>query len=374
MKVSKVAVALVLSPLAFTSGADQTSPAAVRAGVASAPASGTYVEAHVIAGHPNVPPVFPAEAILQQQEGWVQLSVCIGVDGTIASPVVIKSSGPRAFEVAALAAVKTYRYAPATLEGEPITQCSAIFMNFQQKVLAFGARPEFARKLTEAQALITAKSYDKGAALADSLHPYNNYEGARVAGGRMTIARASGDTVAAVNHIRDALRIDHALEPDLTNRLLQLRFAMEIELGKYSDALKTYEAFAPHQVAVTPSQQAAYQRLRTLVDGEQPLVTHIALVPTTNAAPGSAIGNVGLLRRKFGFQDLQGAFDHFELRCLHYHYVAPVSGGNSWQVPESWGSCDLYLFGSAGATLTLVERPMPAQPGTVAASTATEGT
>jgi len=66
------------------------------------------------------PPIYPANLRLMGVRGTVRLSVTVRVDGLVGDVQVTKADPPgRGFEAAALAAVKRWRYKPATLRSVP---------------------------------------------------------------------------------------------------------------------------------------------------------------------------------------------------------------------------------------------------------------
>lgn len=100
------------------------------------------VEAKVAAGGPvnipeeadppepdenNAPPEYPEAARTTGQEARVVLKVVVEKDGSVGRITVLKGEEP--FSAAAIAAVKTWRFTPAQLDGQPI----AVFLTVPVK-------------------------------------------------------------------------------------------------------------------------------------------------------------------------------------------------------------------------------------------------
>lgn len=68
-------------------------------------------------------PRYPVHELRRNQQGWVVLNYVVTDDGRVVEPVVAQSSGSRAFEDAAMYTVKTWRFEPARLNGEPVQPC-----------------------------------------------------------------------------------------------------------------------------------------------------------------------------------------------------------------------------------------------------------
>jgi TonB family protein len=73
-------------------------------------------------------PAYPETARRFHMTGKVVLSARIGADGKVKSVVVV--SGPAVFQNSAMEAVKSWRYRPATLDGQPIESTAEITLNF----------------------------------------------------------------------------------------------------------------------------------------------------------------------------------------------------------------------------------------------------
>ncbi len=73
-------------------------------------------------------PVYPPMAIMAHVQGTVVLQAVIGRDGAVQDLRVL--SGPALLIRAAMEAVKTWRYQPTLLNGEPVDVLTEISVNF----------------------------------------------------------------------------------------------------------------------------------------------------------------------------------------------------------------------------------------------------
>ena len=76
----------------------------------------------------RVRPVYPPIARQARIEGAVEMAVVIGGDGTVRSIRLI--IGHPFLVVAAMAAVKQWRYLPATIDGEPLEVFTRVTIHF----------------------------------------------------------------------------------------------------------------------------------------------------------------------------------------------------------------------------------------------------
>ncbi|PTL84730.1 energy transducer TonB [Vitiosangium sp. GDMCC 1.1324] len=79
----------------------------------------------------NVSPEFPSDMRAKGQEGMVILKVVVEVDGHVSNIKVMRGEEP--FVSAALAAVKTWRYEPALVDGQPTAVFRIVKIPFRLK-------------------------------------------------------------------------------------------------------------------------------------------------------------------------------------------------------------------------------------------------
>lgn len=94
--------------------------AAVLAGCANTPVKAPDVRTPAVADFSSCArPVYPKEALRFEQAGTVVLSFLIGTDGRVADSKIMKSSGFRSLDAAAVVGISKCQFKPATLNGVP---------------------------------------------------------------------------------------------------------------------------------------------------------------------------------------------------------------------------------------------------------------
>jgi protein TonB len=68
----------------------------------------------------QVSPRYPTAAMRANQEGWVDVELTVGTDGTVNSVTVVDSQPKHVFDRSAIDAVSRWEYKPATRNGEPM--------------------------------------------------------------------------------------------------------------------------------------------------------------------------------------------------------------------------------------------------------------
>jgi TonB family protein len=74
---------------------------------------------------------YPPVAIRLNQEGTTFVNVRVATDGSVQNPIVTQSSGYAALDQASLNCVASYRYFPATQDGQPIAINRSLIFNWR---------------------------------------------------------------------------------------------------------------------------------------------------------------------------------------------------------------------------------------------------
>lgn len=79
----------------------------------------------------QVQPNYPPDAARRRQEGWVELSFTIGVDGRVTDVQVVRSQPARVFDREAISAMQQWTFEPALRDGQPVESRGARRMEFR---------------------------------------------------------------------------------------------------------------------------------------------------------------------------------------------------------------------------------------------------
>ncbi len=306
-------------------------------------------------------PRYPFEGRWNGREGWVDLSFVVRPDGTVADPIVENSSGYPEFEREALKALLRQTYEPATFNGKPIEQCATrlrYIFAFDRGVT--GARGSFATKYKEGVRLFKNNQIDEARALVDSEIEdgvWNLYESSLIYSLRSEIQAAQGDKQ---GQLQSLIRADGGkLEPGKRIPVLRAMFSVQVSLNRYADALATRDRLRSLEKATDPpdllEQTAA--RIETLIAGPQVLGFPGAVEFRSGCVEGRPNFQYRLLRRKFAISDIRGNAPDLEIRCDRKRFVDSVSDQKVWAIPDSWGTCQVFVFGDTGTTLKIIEYP-----------------
>ena len=149
------------------------------------------------------------------------------------------------------------------------------------------------------------------------------------------------------------------LEPELFVAAAHSLFVLRVRAGDYSAARTTFLRLRDSRTAQRSERyeetiallSPVYRQIEDAVAGNSLLVV--------NAKIGKHDYWVhDLLRRSFAMADVTGRVDAVDIRCeraTKRYDAFPADG--VWHVPESWGSCGVYIKGEPGTTFKFEEYP-----------------
>jgi hypothetical protein len=134
-------------------------------------------------------------------------------------------------------------------------------------------------------------------------------------------------------------------------KALEVRFAIELELGRAADAVATYER---HR-ALLPSDGSG---------GEDTLAAQAQALERSlqTDSPIAVKGRIGRdawahvpARRTFTLTNVVGEVSEIQVECDRRKTVLPYQPDVDWTLPPGWGSCTLFVDGKRDTTFALYE-------------------
>lgn len=288
------------------------------------------------------------------------LSFVIRENGAVADPVIEDSSGEPDFDKAALRAVKSWRYDPATLDGEPVPQRQTrLVLSFAMDLPRRGAGLRFREGYTRASERLAEGDAVGAEQEWQSLRDHdgwNLYETARLWALYGLIGEAAGDDGKALAGLERATRGGVAyLEKDFYQAALRKMFVLRLRANDHAGALMVYSRLERQSGALDgyPQLREAATALRELATGREVLSVQGALVDVA----GRPLWTRRLLRRQVSLEAIRGKLDQVDFRCEWGRAKHKPKEGVTWTLPAEWGDCDVYLTGKRGARFTLLELP-----------------
>lgn len=314
-------------------------------------------------------PRYPRTAANAGAEGWVIVSYVVSKDGDIVEPMIEDSSGREDLERAALEVLEDWKYEPARINGEAadqsMTRARILFKLELRPGEEPGAGQRFVRSFRRIGSMIEHGDLDDAKESIEELRysqRLNLYEDAWFwwLNYQYLDAAGEGESNAARNSLLRALGYEEDyLAADTFVAAAERLFALLVRSQDFSAALGVHARLTESKSAqrseyfepVTTQMMKTVAAIRNLIDG-----------PETLEVTG-LIGEHGywvhdLLRRSFSIVAIDGEVEAVDLRCRRgTTRYSNIGDGNAWTVPESWGSCGVYIKGTEGTTFKFHEHP-----------------
>jgi protein TonB len=78
------------------------------------------------------PPLFPIVAIQQKQEGWALTQYNVNPDGSVTNVKVVDASPKDIFDIVAIKAASTFRYAPVVKNPQTQIHCNLFHFKLEK--------------------------------------------------------------------------------------------------------------------------------------------------------------------------------------------------------------------------------------------------
>lgn len=309
-------------------------------------------------------PIYPKSLLDRGQQGWVKLSYVVTESGEVIDPVVEESSGPRAFERAALKTVQRWSYEPATWDGKPVQQCQTkVMISFAIEGSEATVSRRFYNRYYKIEKAIEKKDIEKAGKLLDNT--FKSYdmtlsELTSLWALRAQHAALTGDEEMQLKAIRKATASNGRwINQELYPQLLYVRTVLELQNSNLPEALDTFDKLVSldSDMPKLEDLRTYIDRVRNIIDSESIIAVSGRIDAADDCDDCSNNWHYDPLRRKVRIAEVDGELGNIELRCAWRRIVDKARPGKSWDLPEDWGDCSIIVFGEPGSSFTLYEEP-----------------
>lgn len=215
----------------------------------------------------QIEPEYPISERKRSREGWVVLSYIVNSDGTVAAATIDDSSGSDAFEAAALAAVRNWRFETA----EARKANAHFYFVYSQRRLRL-SRKFFSRN-AKIHALINDGKLDDAKVRIDEIRDNSALNAFELAYSFITegrVASERGDQVEQLRCFRLAmLNQGRWLKREKYLKLLYIAVVLELQQQDYASALHHYALLTESSVGaiIAADIEAAIQAVELQFEG-----------------------------------------------------------------------------------------------------------
>ena len=301
---------------------------------------------------------YPGKAINTNRSGAVELIYIVNASGK-PTEIVIGAYTNKMFIKPAIKAIKKYRYTPALLNGEPVQPVKSKVFNFSGRYL----NSKVVDKFDENYELFK-QEFSKPEPDLTLLQKHLK----RMAGMR----QANPTAQAILNHAKMAyaekyLPLEKKIEATKVvdifglgrlgatrKRLVKQRLvSLYFETGRYGDAVKVINSLQLYKLRSSRESKKSIfvetlDQIDEIKNSEKSFYNAIEVNDR-----GYVLRN--LLKNRFTVDQVVGQIDELVFRCETKFYRMRFDLNKDYQVPASWGSCNLQILGEGGTKGLLLE-------------------
>ncbi|MCV6628192.1 MAG: energy transducer TonB [Cellvibrionaceae bacterium] len=304
----------------------------------------------------QVKPTYPQMELKQFREGWVRYSVIVDEQGNVQQPILLHSSGNKAFQRRAEAAIKKFKYQPATLNGKAVESSdNQVHISFNLVNPIKRANSRFYRHFKRAKNLIKDQALEQARKKIETLedkHTFNRYEQAFLALLKSHYHASLGDPEMQLHYLRRAtLYQKDSLPRNTYANALAIKYQLEVERQSYRDAFETAALLEGQRRKSADHQQVLAHRdkLRRALK-KQPSFSFDGSIKNEHPWHHS------LMRKQFSLASSEGKLKSLEIRCDNkIRRFELDNNAKTWNIPANWGSCDIFVWGDTGSKFYITE-------------------
>ncbi|HKR35193.1 MAG TPA: energy transducer TonB [Steroidobacteraceae bacterium] len=298
------------------------------------------------------PASYPPNEIDKGEEGWVIVNMMIDREGKTYEATVVDSTGNRAFERAALAAVEKWSFEPARMNGTPIEAGRTFKLKFRLTDAEKGARPEFSRSYRQLLKAIEAGDRERADSRLALMRPHNLYEDGYYGVALYTYHRRWGTTAQQLSALRRAIADEtepNYLPKELFVSALQAQLSIEISTRDYARALETWATLRRNADAATLSRWE-----KSIGEIEALRTSDTAYAVTGEIATGTS-WYYQLLKDRFQIDVTSGRLAEVKLRCNRQYVSFPFDPQLQYKISGNDRGCWMEVVGDPGTQFQLTQ-------------------
>lgn len=304
-------------------------------------------------------PVYPKSLLKESSSGVVELGFMVNAEGTPYEVMVLRSSHPD-FEKPAIKELKNSKYSPALLKGKPYENYKELRVNFQVGDEQ-GVIRSFSREYRRIRELFNKENPDQKLIFnrikkLEESYFLTLYAISHLNKLKYTYQEKFGDLDGKIDaletivlHENSTLYKDGFIDKKNTKAVYQKLFLLYLEKADYSKAYAVYQKIVKIDPELKQSYQEAITKLNAISKDETAYEYKIKI-------PSRGYSNLNLWKRNFSFLKLEGKLETIKLRCDLKFKELPFQFESLYQIPKSWGDCNLQIIGDEGSKVSLIQQ------------------
>ncbi len=200
------------------------------------------------------------------------------------------------------------------------------------------------------------KSADKLLAKMNRVGTKNLYSLTYVGLARLEYSRRFGSESDQIDALENIVLFDivedkseRVLDDDAAVGMVVTLLELLLKNGRYSEFISYYEAFRKMNPKMNEIFSDAFASVNVLRSGKQAFAQNIMI-------DDRGFSEFDLFKRIFYFDTHIGKLKEVKLRCDTKFFKLSRNDQLEYQIPESWGDCNVQILGDPGTNVTLMQQ------------------
>jgi TonB family protein len=297
-------------------------------------------------------PSYPTSENVSGIEGWVQVIFMISPKAEPYEIAVVESTGAKAFETAAIRAIRSWRFRAATLGNKPVDSSMGLKLHFTLDRPETKAAEKFRHAFTDVMKAIEADDRIRADAAFRKLKVRNLHEDAYASFANYHYHRKWGTEAQQINDLRRAIaheRVARYLNQDVFAGALDMLLRLEVQTQDFARALRTWELLQPiASKEMTQRFQPVMEEIKSLKRSDRPfsMTAHIDRGTSWHG---------DLFRNRFEIRVASGQVSEIKLRCEKQYVSFGYQPAVPYTVDPRHGSCHIEVIGEHDTKFDLIQ-------------------
>ena len=303
---------------------------------------------------------YPYGQARENSSGVVQLTYMVDKEGKPFEIMVADSSLP-AFSKATIYAVRKWEFSSATLKGVPVESKQRLRYKFQITQQKQGASPSFTKYYKRLMEELGEPEPNREAA-AKLIKKMNkasirNLYALTYAGlAWFEYSKKFGTDADQIAALKDIVLFDveeekeqRVLSVNATFTVMDTLLKLLLNNNRYSEYLNYYEIFKPIDPKIDEMFSEVGDKVKELQIGTQAFSQKLEIGER-------GFTHFDLFKRVFYFETKSGQITELKLRCDTNFAKFSHNDKTDYQIPVSWGNCNIQVFGKPGSVTQLIQQ------------------
>ncbi len=297
-------------------------------------------------------PKYPEDELWRGAEARIGLSLMVDAQGKPYEITPVSAMGAEPFVKEALRVARSWRFEPGKLNGVPVDSGYSINIVFQLQQNRHSARRKFMGRYHQLRNAMTDRNQEAARAALTALEATNLYEEAFRGFASAGYYALWGTRQQALAAMASAVSVDHRnksyLPKDAYRIGLRQKYQLELELGRFQDALDTWATLEKTELdaELHATYASSVAKVEALKQSDQKV-----------EAPGTLDRNgswfISIFKKHFSIAVQSGRVQELKLRCdgafVFFSYDPEITYATEHD------GCGLQVLGTVGTEFVLTQ-------------------